>query len=294
MDRFTVEPLTASFGAQICNLDVSEPLAQNTMRALGEAYLAHRVLLFRNQTLDAAEFARFARYWGTPRVDAFTDKNVPGFSEVSQVGNVGEMLGREDYRNSASFWHTDCAAEANPDACTMLYCVHAPHTGGETVLADMQSAYEALELDTRAQVDKMVVHHCYAGTRAIIGGRESWEGQLEPFDEKTKSNLPPPVIRPLIRAHSVTGRKGFYSPAGSIFRVEGMADEQAHALIRRLKLHAVQDAFCYRHPYQVGDILMWDNTTTLHCAAPVGPVSESGARLLYRIAPLGLPPALAN
>ena len=279
-------------GAEICGLDISAPIAPSTLRELAEAYVDHKVLLFRNQTLSPSALAEFAHCWGTPRIDAFTDKNVPGFAEVSQVGNVGELLERDEYRNGASFWHTDCAAQANPDACTMLYCLHAPHTGGETILADMQAAYEALDRITQTDIDQVVVHHCYSGTRPIIGGREPWEGKLEPFDEKTESNLPAPAVRSLVRAHSVTGRKGLYSPAGSIFHVESMAQDQAHELIRRLKLHAIDDSFCYRHRYQPGDLLMWDNTATMHCATPVGTVAESGPRLLYRVAPLGLPPAL--
>jgi taurine dioxygenase len=292
MDEFVVEPLTPTFGAEIRGLDASASLSSETRRSLADAYLEHRVLLFRDQILDAKTLATFGRVWGTPRIDAFTEKNVPGFLEVSQVGNVGEMLDRDEYRNGASFWHTDCAAQANPDASTMLYCMQAPHSGGETILADMQGAYEALDDTTKAELDAVVVHHCYSGTRAIIGGRESWEGELEPFDEATESNLPAPAIRPLVRAHSVTKRKGLYSPAGSIFHVESMPEEKAHELIRRVKLHAIQDAFCYRHRYRVGDLLMWDNTATMHCATPVGRVSESGPRLLYRVAPLGLPPAL--
>ena len=292
MDDFIIEPLTPTFGAEIRNLDVSAPFAMEIRRKLADAYVEHRALLFRDQTLDGKTLAAFGRIWGTPRIDAFTEKNVPGFLEVSQVGNVGEMLERDEYRNGASFWHTDCAAQADPNASTLLYCLKAPHSGGETILADMQGAYDALNDTQKAELDGVVVHHCYSGTRAIVGGREPWEGKLEPFDETTESNLPEPAIRPLVREHSVTKRKGLYSPAGSIFYVEGMPEAQAHELIRRVKRHAIQDEFCYRHRYRVGDLLMWDNTATMHCATPVGRIEESGPRLLYRVAPLGLPPAL--
>ena len=72
-----------------------------------------------------------------------------------------------------------------------------------------------------------------------------------------------------------------------------MSSDAAHELTRTLKLHAVDEMFCYRHKYLRGDVLMWDNTATMHFAAPVGPANgEHNRRLLYRIVPVGLPKAL--
>ena len=292
MRQLNIEPLTESFGARIVGVDLAKPLEDAILQALARAYLRYKVLLFPDQRLDTDAFVAFSKCWGVPRIDVFTDKVVPGYKEVMRVGNVGALLEQPAYRNGASFWHTDCAAEADPDACTMLYCLKAPHSGGETIVADMQAAYEAMDETAKAEVDDVVVHHCYSGTRALIGGREAWEGQLEPFDETTSENLPPPTVRALARPHTVTGRKGLYSPAGSIFHVEGMSEAKAHELIRRVKLHAIDEAFCYRHRYRAGDLLMWDNTATMHCATPVGTVAESGERLLHRISSLGLPPVV--
>ena len=104
---------------------------------------------------------------------------------------------------------------------------------------------------------------------------------------------PPGETSGLFRAHSVTGRKGLYSPAGSIVAIDGLETAAAHRLVRRLKLHAINEGFCYRHRYRPGDILMWDNSATLHYATPIGrPTTNDQHRLLYRIVPLGLPRAL--
>ena len=76
--------------------------------------------------------------------------------------------------------------------------------------------------------------------------------------------------------------------------IEGLEPDAADALMRRLKLHAIDDAFCYKHRYRPGDLLMWDNTATMHFAMPMGTaISPDDRRLLYRIVPLGLPVALA-
>ena len=67
----------------------------------------------------------------------------------------------------------------------------------------------------------------------------------------------------------------------------------AHALVRRLKLHAIDAAYCYVHRHRPGDILIWDNTATMHFATPVdAPTGKAGNRLLYRMVLKGLPRAL--
>ena len=281
------------FGMEVAGLDLREQLPATTLRALAEAFVTHKLLLFRGQSLEPAQYSAFAHHWGKPRIDGFTERNVPGFSEISQVGNYGGILEQQAYQNGAAFWHTDCAAEPDPNASTMLYCVHAPDEGGETVIADMQAAYDALDAGTKSRIETVEVWHCYSGTRPIIGGKEEWEYELETVTDETANMLPAPVKRPLVRPHSVTRRKGLYSPAGSIFAVEALPEAEAHELLRELKLHAIKDQFCYRHRYRRGDLLMWDNTSTMHCAQPVTRADgRSGKRLLYRIAPLGLPAVL--
>ena len=298
LPELSLTPLPGPFGAEVRGVDLARGVGADTLRALAVAFVEHKVLLFRGQDLSPEAYAAFARAWGTPRVDGFAERNVPGFDYMSTVGNVGGVNGvnaQAAYRNGASFWHTDCAAEADPDATTMLYCLEAPAQGGETLIADMEAAYEALDETTRREIDPLVAIHRYSGTGEIVGGREEWEHPLQPVTKETAERLPPPARRPVARRHSVTGRKGLYSPAGSMVAIEGMDPEPAHRLMRRLKLHAIGDEFRYAHRYRRGDLLMWDNTATLHCARPIGaPTGSHDRRHLYRIVPLGLPRPLSS
>ena len=295
MSELDLTPMPGPFGAEVRGVDVAAGVGDGTLRALAHAFVLHKVLLFRDQDLVPEAFAAFARSWGTPRIDGFTERNVPGFDYMSTVGNVGGVNEGEAYRNGASFWHTDCAAEPDPDATTMLYCLEAPAQGGETLIADMQAAYEALDEATRREIEPLVAIHRYSGTGEIVGGREDWEHPLQPVTEETAQRMPPPARRPVARPHSVTGRKGLYSPAGSMVAIEGMEPEPAHRLMRRLKLHAIGDEFRYAHRYRSGDLLMWDNTATLHCASPIdAPTDRTKRRLLYRIVPLGLPKPITD
>ena len=295
MTNISLIPLPGPLGVEVRGVDIAADFKAVDFHGLALALMEHKVLLLRDQRLSVQAYADFGRTWGPPRLDGFTEMNVPGFADMAKVGNTGKLLEQDAYRNGAAFWHTDCAAEADPNATTMLYCIHAPAKGGETIIADMQCAYEALDAATQSELNGLMAHHCYSGTREVLGGRELWEHKIVPVSQQTESQIPSSAVRPLVRRHSITGREGLYSPAGSIVSIEGMAPDKAHRLMRGLKLHAINETFCYRHRYRVNDILMWDNTVTMHCATPIARAKgDDDRRLLYRMVPLGLPSALSG
>ena len=291
MNAFSTRSLTPDFGLEVVGLNIAYGLDQPVIDELSRLIMDSKVLLFRDQVLTPAQYAKFGRSWcPKTRVDSFHEMHVAGFDDINQVGNVGDLFKDEGYRNGAAFWHTDCAAEPDPDALTMLYSIHAPQAGGATVIADMEQAYRALDSDTQETISGLGAWHAYSGAKPVLGGREEWEFPLTPVTENTANHFPDPVLRPLVRAHSVTARKSLYSPAGSAFAIDGMDTEAAGALMRKLKLHATQEQFCFRHSWRVGDLLMWDNTSTMHYASPTeASTCDGDRRLMYRICPLGLP-----
>ena len=294
MSKLRLTRLDAPFGAEVHGIDIAGGVDAGTLRALAEALMEHKLLMLRGQTAEPADFHAFGRSWGPLRIDGFTETLVPGFEDMYRIGNTGGVLEQKVYRDGASFWHTDCAAEPDANATTMLYCLLAPQSGGETHFSDLQAAYEALDEETRARIDGLNSRHVYSGSAPLLGGREDWEHELNPVTDETRRAIPAGAERPLVWRHPVTGRKGLYAPAGSMVSIDGMADAEAHALVRALKLHAIEDRFCYRHRYRPGDLVMWDNTATMHAAHDVGPaLTEADRRLLYRVVPLGLPRPLA-
>ena len=287
----TYERLTADFVADVSGINLADGFDMAVIDDLAEALFKHKVLVLRNQHLTDAQYASFGRSWtGNTRIDSFTEMHVPGYDDLNMVGNVGALFKDNGYRNGAAFWHTDCAAEPDPDAITMVRCIHALKTGGETIFADMESAYNALAQSVKTRIDDLIAHHCYAGAKPILGGREKWEFSLTPVSDQTEQQFPAPVSRPLVRAHSVTGNKCLYAPAGSIFKLEGVDNDEAEKLVHDLKLHAINEKYCYPHRYQPGDLIIWDNTATLHYAKPnQAATGNHDRRLMHRICPLGLP-----
>lgn len=282
-----VRQLEGPFGVMVSGVDLN---AQGTepevIDALVDLLHQNRFVVVKGQRFDLEPYAAFGRQWGDPIVHVVKDIRMAGCPEVTRVGNVGERQRDNRLRYGAVFWHTDQAYEAQPASATMLYCVTAPATGGETMLADTAAAYDALSDSMKARLDSLVALHAYGA-----GARQ--EGEYDPRVALSEGQLGAmaPVRHPIALSHPVTGRKSLYAVAGTPQGIEGMGEDEAASLLAELKDHVLQPRFRHAHRYEVGDLAIWDTYATLHCAVPMAHASadERNARFLWRISCRGTP-----
>jgi len=280
-----IDRLEAPFGVEVSGVDITKERDRDLIRGLAVLLFEHRLVVLRNQTLTESDLVGFGAEWGRPQPHVLTHKRMAGYPELMTVGNTFERAATDQ---PAVFWHTDQSYEAVPATATMLYCLMAPDEGGETRIADMVAAYDALDRDTKALIDDLEAMHFYGAASGQDGENKASEMIS---DEQRRSA--PPVPHPLVLRHPVTGRKALYGVAGTPFAIKGMAETEALALLKALKAHAIQDRFVYAHKYRVGDIAIWDTLSTLHAAAPIPPATgPSDSRLLWRISVKGLPSCL--
>lgn len=277
-----VQPLANGFGAVVRGVDLRHELDDTTVRALVDVLHRHRVMLLPEQSLEPGQFVRYGGYFGRPHPHVLEHKRLPGHPDILLLSNVfrnGEPVGIFD---GARFWHTDNSYEADPASATILYSIEAPEVGGDTLLADMVAAYEALPASMRSQIDGLVALHSYQS-----GGTD---GELADDAQRRKVSM---VEHPLVRRHPAIGRKSLYGIAGSIRGIRGMPHDEAVALIAELRAHALKPEFRYAHHYAAGDVIAWDTLQTLHTATEIEPAtSPRDTRLLHRISVKGLPPLL--
>jgi taurine dioxygenase len=279
---FDVARLPGPFGVEIGGLDLRGGADDKTMARLVDLLYEHRFLAIRGQALSKDEFLRFGRGWGRPYPHVLDHKRMPGYPEMMELGNTKPRAPND---KPAVFWHTDQAYEAEPASATMLYSVMAPEQGGETKLADMVVAYDALDAATKAEIANLKAMHFYGAA----SGRDG-ENVASVMINDAQRKAAPPVAHDLVRAHPVTGRKALYAVAGTPFQVVGMGETEGQALLSRLKAHATESRFVYFHKYRVGDLAIWDTLSTLHSATPLAPATgPSDSRLLWRISCKGLP-----
>jgi hypothetical protein len=130
-----VHPITPAIGAEIHGVRLSGDLPTETVTAIRDALLRHRVVFFRGQGhLDEAEHQAFARLLG-PFVPHPTVPSLAGTEAVLDI----------DAENArARYWHTDVTFVPAFPLFSVLRGVVIPPVGGDTVWANTVAAYDTL------------------------------------------------------------------------------------------------------------------------------------------------------
>jgi taurine dioxygenase len=260
----TVRPLNAAVGAEISGVDVAN-LADAQFEAVEAAWYAHSALLIRGQQLTDDDLISFSRRFGEldpPPVNENGKTFVEGYPEIYVVSNVigpdGVPIG--SLGAGEAQWHTDMSYLPEPPDASMLYALEVPPSGGDTWLCGMEAALRALPAELLKRVRDLEIKH--DGT--YNSGGYLRKG-LEATDDPTTSVGTP---HPIVCAHPVTGRPILYLGRRRNAYIVGLPLEESERLLDELWRYASLPANCFAHRWRVGDLLMWDNRSTMHRRDP--------------------------
>lgn len=268
--------LSATFGMAIDDIDLSAELSHGEFREVEQALWDAQVLAIKGQRLDPARYLAFARRFGKPEPHVIDQFHHPGFPDILILSNRmqdGRPVGLAD---AGSYFHTDYSYLEVPARLTMLYSIEVPKRGGNTLFADMYAAFEDLPARVKQRIDDLVVLHHY-GNRDDLDEASRTAASRLTTEQKDKVRS---VRHKLVRTHHGTGRKALYAVSGSSFAIDGMSRPDGVALLDELKAHALQDKYRLSYSYDVGDVVLWDDLSTLHSATLTDP---NDPRTLWRI-----------
>jgi taurine dioxygenase len=273
--------LSNALGAEVCDIDVSQPMSEGAFGEIYQAFLDHGILLLRNQDITREQHIEFSRRFGElDRHDALPRDRHPDYPELLLVTNRPNPDGTpSDTRYTGRQWHTDMSFTTQPALGSLLRCFNLPEVGGDTLFANMTMAYDALSEGMKKLIADLHGIHL-SGTRKIAN---ETTGTVRAA-EQTRIN--PPVAQPVVRVHPETGRKALYL-GEKVKRFDGMTEDESRPLIDYLNRHATRPEFVYRHQWRENDILIWDNRCTMHQA--LGDFDETQLRHLERTTVLGTP-----
>lgn len=270
-----LKKLSEGFGIEAGGVDLSS-LQGDEFARLESAFFKHQILVVRGQKLTARQFLDFGRRFGLPEPHVIDQFHYPGHSDILILSNVvkdGKPMGLAD---AGTYFHTDYSYLEMPARATTLYSIVVPRVGGDTLFANQYAAYDDLPRAMKKRIDGLIALHHY-GNRNNLDERSRTVASVLTEDQKQKVTW---VRHPIARRHPVTGRTALYAVSGTSFRIEGMPDDEAHALLDELKAHATQEKYHYRLKYGVGDVVVWDNASLLHSATLIDP---NDARTLWRV-----------
>jgi len=259
-----IKPLTPCIGARLTGIDVRRLLTSDEVRAIDAAMDRHAVLVLPDQDITDEQQLAFTRNFGELEEGAnSTVRNselrlAPAFADVSNLDRDGSKLARDHKRRMSSLgnrlWHSDASFRAVPAQYSILSGRIVPERGPNTEFADMRAAYDALDARTKAEIEDLVCEHSLIYSRGQLGFTEFLP------DERVAMR---PVRQRLVRTHPNTHAKSLFL-GSHIGAIVGWPRPEAMAFIRDLMEHATQPEFVYVHKWTQGDLVMWDNRTTMH------------------------------
>ncbi len=264
----------APCGALVRGVNLSQPLDAATSAAIRAAWLRHQVLAFVDQAMTLEDLERFALDIGPYGQDPYFE-SVPGHPHVAQVK-------REPDETSTIFadnFHSDWSFLASPPAATLLYGDIIPPVGGDTLFANQYDAWDALSAPMQVLLrDKQGVHSARRGyaKNGRYGAQDIGRSMAIRYDDSALATQ----LQPIARVHPETGRTALYVSPGYTIGIDGMSDDEAGPLLQELFQHQARPEFVYRHVWQQGTLLLWDNRCLVH-AATGG--YDGHRRLLHRI-----------
>lgn len=255
-----------TFAAEVHDLDLRLGIDADLAAKIDDALATHGVLVFRHQRLDDDSQQAFIEKFGPPVVTNFKEiaSNHPHFYDVGTVDSEGRPIDADSvkgqYLLANQLWHTDGSQNQPPIRVTALHARVLPPVPPPTEYADMRSAWQDLPQKTKDEIDSLMVEHSIYWSRSKIGM------SMDDFSEETQAARKP-VQHPLVRTHALNGLKSLYL-ASHASHVIGWPLEKGRALIERLTEHATQRQYVYAHQWQADDLVMWDDTWTMHRSTP--------------------------
>lgn len=252
-----IERITPPVGAEITNIDLND-LDEAQFTEIHDAFMAHGMLVFRDQDVDAAGHLAFARRFGELDIYPFTKGNAHFSPHPDGVEGVVRLEHDHDKPGYENQWHIDMTWRAEPPLGSILRAIELPASGGgDTMFCSLGAVYDSLSAEVQDFLAPLTQAHDWMRTF----GRGMSPDELAGF----RAHLPT-VRHPAVRTHPETGRKSLFVNQAFGIGLSGVDAKQGqHWLSHLYDLIATPEFQC-RVKWAPGTIVMWDNRAVAHYA----------------------------
>lgn len=264
-----IRKIAGAIGAEIHGVDLSQPLGDNVVGAIRQAYLDNLVIFFRDQDLSPAQFLDFSKRFGQPVEYPFV-KGIDGFPEIIQVAKL-----EHEKVNFGGVWHSDTTYLEKPPMGTMLIAREVPPYGGDTLFANQYAAYEALSDKMKELLDGLV--GISSSAKADVSKTREDRIKDSANTQASSSYL---SEHPVVRTHPETGRKALYINTAHTVAFKGMTEAESAPILNFLFQHQTKPEYTCRFSWRPGSIAFWDNRAAQH-----NPINDYHGfrRIMHRI-----------
>jgi len=265
--NFRLQPNAQVLGARVVGLDLSRPLSATDRLSLIAALGRHGVLCFPEQHLTPRQQRDFAANFGTLEINVAAngqETDIPEMMTLSNIIENGKPIGLSD---AGQDWHTDMSYSQPSAFVNVNYAPKVPVRDGrplgDTEFLDMYRAYDDLSENLKAKIEGRTATHDF---------NKFWEQMLKRPGTQRKPltveqrRQKPPVHHPIVLEHPISGRRALYCNVGYVTAIDGLPQAESDAILETLFEHQMRDTYKWAHHWTEGDVLVWDNMSTVHNA----------------------------
>jgi taurine dioxygenase len=254
----------------------------------------HKVLVIRqrNNTLGVEGFVSLMKSLGTPVLHPLRRFSLPGHPEIIKISNLYQGGAAVGVHEGGTYWHTDMSYKERKGVLTALYSVMEPASRGvsATEFVDCEAAYRVITAGVRSgsiECPGSLAGRWGAQVRHRFGNRDAARdpgATTQRLTAAEAASLEPGVMHPLVLNHPLTGRPALYAVAATSVGIDGVSEEESVRVLTWLFEMVLEHAPRYVHHYKTGDVVIWDNLSTLHRGVPIdGTDDPRECRLLHRM-----------
>jgi taurine dioxygenase len=255
----TVNKLSEHIGAEVTGIDLRQPVDEATRQQLYDALVDNIALVIRDQQFTPAQFLAAVRLFGEPMSQNNSEMALPDVPLVNRLSNRDKNASGKPVKSN-SRWHTDGTNKTYPPKFTTLYAVELPDKGGATSVCNMRAGFQSLPEELRQRIDGMKT------VNVRLGSAVKKENQYNSAAIEAQKLNPTPALHPLVRTNPDHGSKALYFHPNKTENIVGMSPQDSQDLLDDLVSRAVRPEFVYTHKWRLGDMLIWDNRSSLHKA----------------------------
>ena len=251
----SVERLGTFCGAEITGVDLSRALAAPVVEAIFAAHAEHEVVVFPDQHISSEQLLSFGRQLGELSVHPFSTNG----AETPELIVFDNKEGNPP--PATDIWHSDETFREAPPMGTVLCAKIIPSPGGDTAFCSMSAVYDGLSDRMQNFVSGLEAVHDFMPFKPLFSQSEDGHDRLRKFEK-----MYPPMIHPVVRVHPVTGRKAIYVNPSFTLHINGMDKDEGRMILDFLYRRTLRHEYHYRHRWQPGMVVFWDNRSVQHSA----------------------------
>lgn len=250
------KPVTPAIGAIVTGIDLTQEFNADDLHVIEQGLLKHQILFFRDQAITPQQQCKFAARFGSLHIH-------PIYPVLPELPEIMVIDTHEGFLPDNDNWHTDVTFIQTPPAAGLLAAKQLPSSGGDTLWANLVTAYEALSKPLQTLLEGLTAEHSVS--KSFPASR--W-GKDPAFKERYDRAVAkhPPVNHPVVRTHPVTGKKALFVNEGFTTRINELSDRESDHLLAFLYGHVSRPEFTLRWNWRVNDLAFWDNRITQHYA----------------------------